>query len=66
MDNTEQVVQALRAILEIGKRDLSNPKYDAYFDSAKEALRAHDAASAEPVAALLQARIKGSDDDSWF
>jgi hypothetical protein len=29
---------ALRAIIEIGKRDLSNPKYDAFFDDALKAL----------------------------
>lgn len=30
--------QALRAIIEIGKRDMSNPKYDGYFETAKTAL----------------------------
>lgn len=34
----ERIEQALRMILEIGKRDMSNPKYDGYFKEAKEAL----------------------------
>jgi hypothetical protein len=29
---------ALKAILEIGKRDLSNPKYDGYFEEARLAI----------------------------
>lgn len=29
----------LRRIMEIGKRDMSNIKYDTYFDEAKEALK---------------------------
>jgi hypothetical protein len=29
---------ALQGIIEIGKRDLSNPKYDGYFESARAAL----------------------------
>ena len=32
------VERALRGILEIGKRDLSNPKYDGYFAEARAAL----------------------------
>lgn len=31
---------ALRGIIEIGKRDMSNPKYDGYFTEASEALAA--------------------------
>ncbi len=31
--------QALMEIIEIGKRDMSNPKYDSYFEFAKEALK---------------------------
>jgi hypothetical protein len=30
--------EALRGILEIGKRDMSNPKYDTYFEEARAAL----------------------------
>lgn len=30
---------ALRGIIEIGKRDMSNPKYDSYFEAANKALR---------------------------
>jgi hypothetical protein len=33
-----RVENALRAILEIGKRDMSNPKYDGYFEEARAAL----------------------------
>lgn len=29
---------ALRGIVEIGKRDMTNPKYDGYFETAKVAL----------------------------
>lgn len=36
-----KLVEALRGIIEIGKRDMSNPKYDGYFESAKEALAEH-------------------------
>lgn len=35
--------EALRAIIEIGKRDLSNPKYDGYFNTAREVLAANRA-----------------------
>lgn len=34
-----ELVTALRSIIEIGKRDLTNPKYDCYFDSAKNVLK---------------------------
>lgn len=30
--------EALRNLLKIGKRDLSNPKYDGYFEAARRAL----------------------------
>ena len=30
--------EALVGIIEIGKRDLSNPKYDSYFNAARAAL----------------------------
>ena len=32
------MLEALKGILEIGKRDMSNPKYDGYFEAAKEAI----------------------------
>ena len=32
--------QAATSLLEIGKRDMSNPKYDGYFDSLRAALAA--------------------------
>lgn len=38
----ERLERALRGILEIGKRDMSNPKYDGYFNEAREALAAPD------------------------
>ena len=31
--------EALQGILDIGKRDMSNPKYDGYFAAAREALK---------------------------
>lgn len=34
---TERMVEALTDILEIGKRDLTNEKYDGYFEEAKKA-----------------------------
>lgn len=37
----DEIESALRAIIELGKRDLTNPKYDDYFDSAKEILKRH-------------------------
>lgn len=34
-----ELLEALQSILDIGKRDMSNPKYDAYFSTAKEAIK---------------------------
>ena len=34
---SKDLYRALSGILEIGKRDMSNPKYDGYFNTAKEA-----------------------------
>lgn len=31
--------EALQGILEIGKRDMTNPKYDGYFEQAQQALK---------------------------
>lgn len=31
--------EALQGILEIGKRDMTNPKYDGYFEQAKQAIK---------------------------
>lgn len=33
-----ELLDALTAIIEIGKRDLTNPKYDSYFDTARDAI----------------------------
>ena len=33
-----RLFEALRGILEIGKRNMTNPKYDTYFNEAREAL----------------------------
>ena len=33
-----ELYRALISILEIGKRDMSNPKYDGYFDDARAAI----------------------------
>jgi len=33
-----ELTKALSGIIEIGKRDMSNPKYDSYFKTAIEAL----------------------------
>lgn len=35
----KEVAQCLKDIIEIGKRDLTNPKYDDYFIEAKEAIK---------------------------
>ena len=40
--DVERLREALSGILGIGKRDMTNPKYDGYFDDAKEALAATD------------------------
>ncbi len=32
------LLEALQGILEIGKRDMSNPKYDGYFNTARAAV----------------------------
>ena len=34
---SKDLYRALSGILEIGKRDTTNPKYDGYFNTAKEA-----------------------------
>lgn len=34
----ENTVKALAGVIEIGKRDMTNSKYDGYFDEAKQAL----------------------------
>ena len=39
---TRQITElraALQGIIEIGKRDMSNPKYDGYFEAARRALK---------------------------
>ena len=36
----EEVASALRGILDIGKRDMTNPKYDGYFEEAQRVLAA--------------------------
>jgi hypothetical protein len=41
----KKLIEALTGILEIGKRDMSNPKYDVYFKNAHEALANHRAES---------------------
>lgn len=46
MSSHNRVLRALQGIIEIGKRDLSNPKYDPFFEEAKAALQA--AATAHP------------------
>jgi len=35
---SKELLDALTGIIEIGKRDMSNPKYDVWFRSAKEAI----------------------------
>jgi hypothetical protein len=37
-ERVENIRQALQAIIDIGKRDLRNAKYDGYFESARKAL----------------------------
>ena len=38
VNNYDRLVEALEGIIQIGKRDLSNPKYDGYFEEAKQAI----------------------------
>lgn len=38
VNSHDELVEALKGIIEIGKRDVSNPKYDGYFEKAKQAL----------------------------
>jgi hypothetical protein len=33
-----ELLEALEGIIDIGKRDLTNPKYDGYFRTAREAI----------------------------
>lgn len=39
LNNREELAEALEGIDDIGKRDMTNPKYDTYFRSGKEALK---------------------------
>jgi hypothetical protein len=32
------LLEALEALIDVGKRDMTNPKYDGYFESAKQAI----------------------------
>lgn len=34
-----ELLAALAGIIEIGKRDMTNPKYDAYFEEARAAIK---------------------------
>lgn len=36
----DQAREAIQGLLDIGKRDLTNPKYDGYFESLRNALAA--------------------------
>lgn len=36
-----EIKDALQKIIDIGKRDMSNPKYDGYFNTAENALKAY-------------------------
>ena len=36
----QELLEALKGIIEIGKRNLENPKYDGYFDAARAAIAA--------------------------
>lgn len=38
MASAPRLLEALRSILTIGKRDLTNPKYDGYFQEANDAV----------------------------
>jgi hypothetical protein len=46
-ERENKLVEALRGIIEIGKRDMTNPKYDGYFDFAREALAAYESEGAK-------------------
>lgn len=41
VNDFSELYSALQMIVEIGKRDMSNPKYDSYFEFAKEQLALH-------------------------
>ena len=36
---SQDALNALKGIIEIGKRDMSNPKYDGYFEEAKQVIK---------------------------
>ena len=38
VNSHQELLEALKGILEIGKRDMSNSKYDGYFEAAKLAI----------------------------
>ena len=38
MADRAELLEALQGIIEIGKRDLSNPKYDGFFTTARAAI----------------------------
>lgn len=53
-EREKRLAEALQGILDIGKRDMTNPKYDGFFQSAREAL-ALPAAEAEAVTSNVPA-----------
>lgn len=39
IEKSDELYLALEGILDIGKRDTTNPKYDGYYESAREAIK---------------------------
>ncbi len=52
---------SLRGIIEIGKRNTENPKYDGFYTAAREALAEYEAAIKEPVRVRLPNLIPSID-----
>ena len=51
-DVLKQAEEALDGLLSIGKRDLTNPKYDGYFEECRSALSALRGLAWRPIAEM--------------
>ena len=60
--DADRLAEALRGILEIGKRNMENQKYDGFFNAAREALAAHSAQAQPPAARVTDAMVERAQD----
>lgn len=65
LQHESNLQEALQAIIEIGKRDLSNEKYDVYFENARAAIAKpqvnNDHCSVRPDCAWLDVPVRATE-----